>query len=187
MHACAAGAYMEWTKANRLVLGTSLLPCNATEDFPVACYRFRWQSLSRRYSLFDATKLCNNRTHGRFHRMGCMHGLGYAYSLGYFARTGKLLPISLVCSVGNVEERSMCVFGYWWGIPHSDNSTLREQVCQPLLGSDSIIMQACLHGSGSALRENTTLFYSTSESIRQPQLEMYKHNSNRSVSNANPR
>ena len=154
---------MEWIHNHRPELGNGLFPCNMTSAFPAACYRFQMMSVSKWHTIAQSTQLCNNLTEV-MQRIGCMHGLGYAYSMAYFTRTAKLFPVHILCSSRvDTLARAMCINGFWWGQPYHTNTTLRKDICKPLMGSNTAVVHACLHGGSAALYENTSLFYSTSE------------------------
>lgn len=124
---CASGFYSEFIKTIHRSTDTMMVyPCSEARDFPAACYRHIWDFPT--IGMRDAQLVCLSRE-DKTQREACFHGMGYTYSFRIYQDSGIILPINQICSVGDEADQSMCIYGYWWGLPEEAVTKISLDVC----------------------------------------------------------
>ncbi len=106
---CATGVYMEYSIVSYDEVHQykfEVYPCNTTQ-FPAACYRYKIIKLLKAgKNLKEVKNFCLELE--RPQRLGCFHGIGYAYQY-YISNNPK--SIKKICSSDNIEDEKVCIDG----------------------------------------------------------------------------
>lgn len=138
-------------------------PCDAFEINPSACYKYifietGFLSLS---NVSKSRQVCDSLIARPAHRLACIHGVGYRFSVLYYKAYKELFPVDLLCSYPIASEKKMCSYGaLWWSGPWVSNQTLADSFCGPL--RDRALSRLCRRHSSQeeAIREDPQFFLS---------------------------
>ena len=107
---CATGAFMEYDivyKDNVPENESFLFPCDTTNQFPAACFRYKIRRLFNQST--DPKKIAEIcMMLPKSQRLGCFHGLGVAYYQYIFKNPQEIVS---VCGNGDFEDKKMCIDG----------------------------------------------------------------------------
>lgn len=152
---CATGVYMEQDIENGPYVKSGFTyPCEKETRFPAACYRYNVRHLiNKSFNSMDIREYCRHLPLKQ--RLGCFHGLGYAYHKKIAMNSSYL---NYACYAGNENDTKLCIDGAI-EIVSVYNRSLAMQACNDISNDMKVYCYNTMERKNFNMKKDVGLYY----------------------------